>query len=182
MSRTNYKFLIQLKDILNTPIKKGTNVFIADTARVFGNVTLGDNVSVWFGAVLRGDADKIIVGSGSNIQENAVVHCDPGYPAIIGNDCIIGHGAIVHGATLANNVLVGMHATVLNGANIGNFCIIGANALVTENSVIPDYSLVLGSPAKVVKKLTNEQIEKVKLNAAVYADLAEEYLKHYKAK
>jgi carbonic anhydrase/acetyltransferase-like protein (isoleucine patch superfamily) len=169
-----------IQSILQTPVSKGTDVWIADTARVFGRVTLGDECSVWFGAVLRGDGDTITIGGRSNVQENAVIHVDPGFPVSVGTECIIGHGAIVHGATLGNNVLVGMHATILNGASIGNFCIIGANALVTEGSVIPDYSVVLGSPAKVVKQLSEEQIEKVKRNAESYVGLGKEYLKHWK--
>jgi carbonic anhydrase/acetyltransferase-like protein (isoleucine patch superfamily) len=168
-----------MKKILSTPINKGKDVWIADTARVFGLISLGDECSIWFGAVLRGDADSIRIGNRSNVQENAVIHVDPGFPAIIGDDCIIGHGAIVHGATLANNVLVGMHATILNGAKVGNFCIIGANALVTEGTIIPDYSVVLGSPAKVVKQLSDEQIEKVKRNAQAYVDLGKEYIKYW---
>jgi carbonic anhydrase/acetyltransferase-like protein (isoleucine patch superfamily) len=169
-----------MEKILNIPIQKGKDVWIADTARVFGKVILGDECSVWFGAVLRGDNDTITLGHKTNVQENAVMHVDPGFPVTVGNDCIIGHGAIVHGATLGNNVLVGMHATVLNGAQIGNFCIIGAHALVTEGTQIPDYSVVMGSPGKVVKQLTDEQIEKVKRNAQVYADLSKEYIKHWK--
>lgn len=172
--------LSRIQEILNTPIQKGTDVWIADTARVFGQVTLGDECSVWFGAVLRGDGDTIKVGNRSNIQENAVVHVDPGFPTTIGDDCIVGHGAIVHGATLGNNVLVGMHATILNGAVVGNFCIIGANALVTEGMEIPDYSVVMGAPAKVVKELSDEHIEKVKRNAQSYVALSKEYLKHWK--
>jgi carbonic anhydrase/acetyltransferase-like protein (isoleucine patch superfamily) len=168
-----------LQHILQTPITKGEEVWIADTARVFGQVTLGNECSVWFGAVLRGDGDTIIVGNRTNIQENAVVHIDPGFPSTIGNECIIGHGAIVHGATLGNNVLVGMQATVLNGAKVGNFCIIGAHALVTEGMQIPDYSLVMGVPAKVVKQLTPEQIEKVKKNAETYVRLSKEYSRWY---
>jgi carbonic anhydrase/acetyltransferase-like protein (isoleucine patch superfamily) len=169
-----------LKHILQSPIQKGKDVWIADTARVFGQVTLGDECSVWFGAVLRGDGDTISVGNRSNIQENAVVHVDPGYPVVIGEDCIIGHCAIVHGAKLGSNVLVGMHATLLNGVQVGNFCIIGANALVTEGMVIPDYSIVMGSPAKVVKQLSELHIEKVKRNAAAYVALSKEYLKYWK--
>jgi carbonic anhydrase/acetyltransferase-like protein (isoleucine patch superfamily) len=175
----SYPFLSQMKKILSTPINKGKDVWIADTARVFGLISLGDECSIWFGAVLRGDADSIRIGNRSNVQENAVIHVDPGFPAIIGDDCIIGHGAIVHGAKLANNVLVGMHATILNGAKVGNFCIIGANALVTEGTIIPDYSVVLGSPAKVVKQLSDEQIEKVKRNAQAYVDLGKEYIKYW---
>jgi carbonic anhydrase/acetyltransferase-like protein (isoleucine patch superfamily) len=169
-----------IQRILQMPIQKGIDVWIADTARVFGQVILGNECSVWFGAVLRGDGDWIKIGDRTNIQENAVIHVDPGFPTTIGEDCIIGHCAIVHGATLANNVLVGMHATVLNGASIGNFCIIGANALVTEGMVIPDYSIVMGSPAKVVKQLSAAHIEKVKRNAGSYVELSKEYLKHWK--
>ena len=152
---------------LNKPTKKGKEVFIAPTATVIGDVSLGDEVSIWFGAVLRGDSDSIIVGARSNIQDNAVIHCDPKDPAIIGEECIIGHNAIVHGATLANNVLVGMNATVLNNAEIGEYSIIGANALVTAGSIIPPYSLVLGSPAKVVKKISSDQVNGIKINAEV---------------
>jgi carbonic anhydrase/acetyltransferase-like protein (isoleucine patch superfamily) len=169
-----------MKTILQTPIEIGEQVWIADTARVFGRVKLGDECSVWFGAVLRGDADSITLGNRSNVQENAVIHVDPGFPVTIGDDCIIGHGAIVHGATLANNVLIGMHATVLNGAKIGNFCIVGANALVPEGMEIPDYSVVLGSPARIVKQLTEVQIEKVKRNAEAYVLLSKEYIAHYR--
>ena len=180
-----FKYLLcvtmkDLQQIFQTPIKKGHDVWIADTARVFGMVTLGNECSVWFGAVLRGDGDTITIGNRSNIQENAVVHVDPGFPTQIGHDCIVGHGAIVHGAKLGNHVLVGMHATVLNGATVGDFCIIGAHALVTEGMIIPDYSIVMGAPGKVVKQLSPEQIEKVKRNAQSYVDLSKEYLKHWK--
>jgi carbonic anhydrase/acetyltransferase-like protein (isoleucine patch superfamily) len=166
------------KTILKAPIQKGNDVWIADTARVFGMVQLGDSCSVWYGAVLRGDGDKIVVGNRTNIQDTCVVHVDPGFPVHIGHDCILGHGAIVHGATLGNHVLVGMRATVLNGAKIGNYCIIGAHALVAEGMQIPDYSIVMGTPAKVVKQLTNEQIDKVKRNADAYVELAKIYLTH----
>ncbi|MDP1728129.1 MAG: gamma carbonic anhydrase family protein [Bacteroidota bacterium] len=169
-----------MKEILETPVIKGKDVWIADTARVFGRVQLGDYCSVWFGAVIRGDRDSICIGNRSNVQDNAIVHVDPGFPVTIGHDCIIGHGAIVHGAVIGNHVLVGMHLTVLNGVSIGNFCIIGANALLTEGMQIPDYSLVLGSPAKIIKPLNADQIEKVKQNAQTYVDLSREYLKYYK--
>lgn len=175
-----YEFMNRLPVILKTPIKKGKDVFIAPNATVIGQVTLGDEVSVWYGAVLRADADVIEIGSRTNIQDNAVVHCDPGAPAIIGEDCIIGHLALVHGAQLGNHVLVGMNSTLLNNAKVGDYCIIGANALVTAGTVIPPYSLVMGSPAKVVKQLTSEQIEKIKQNAEVYVDLSKGYLEFYK--
>lgn len=167
---------------LQQTAQKGKNIFIAPTATVIGDVTLGDEVSIWFGAVLRGDSDTISIGARTNIQDNAVIHCDPNDPAIIGEECIIGHCAIVHGAKLANNVLVGMNATVLNNAEIGEFSIIGANALVTAGTIIPPYSLVLGSPAKVVKKLSEEQVEGIRINAKVYVDKAKEYIAYYQSK
>lgn len=175
----SYAFMKDIESILAQPVSMGRHVWIADTARVFGRVTLGDACSVWFGAVLRGDADTITLGNRSNVQEQAVIHVDPGFPVTIGDDCIIGHGAIVHGASLGNHVLVGMHATILNGAKIGNFCIVGANALVPEGMVIPDYSVVLGTPASVKKQLSEEQIEKVKRNAEVYVELSKAYAQFY---
>jgi len=152
------------------------DVFIAPSADIIGNVTIGSQSSVWFGAVLRGDSDKIEIGKRSNIQDNAVVHVDPGDPVKIGNDVIVGHLALIHGATIGNNVLVGMKSTVLNGAVIGEFSLIGANALVTANTVIPPRSLVLGSPAKVIKELNTEQINAIQKNADVYVKQAEDYL------
>jgi carbonic anhydrase/acetyltransferase-like protein (isoleucine patch superfamily) len=156
---------------------KGKAIFIADTARVIGNVTLGENVSIWFGAVVRADGDKISIGNKSNIQDNAVVHVDPGFPTTIGEACIIGHGAIVHGATLANNVLVGMRATIMNGVNIGEFSIIGAGAVVPEGMQIPPYSLVLGIPAKIIKSIGEDQKIKIIKNAEAYSELSKAYLK-----
>jgi len=163
-------------DDLKAKVRKENDVFIAPNATVIGNVELNDNSSVWFGAVLRGDNDKITIGKRTNIQDNAVIHVDPGFPVNIGEDVIVGHAAIIHGASIGNNTLIGMRATVLNGAIIGNFCIIGAHALVTERMVIPDYSVVMGSPGKVVKQLTEKQIESVKKNAEVYMELAKKYL------
>ena len=170
------------RSILSKEVQKGKEVFIAPNATVLGEVILGDEVSIWFGAVMRGDSDKISIGNKSNIQDNAVVHCDPGYPAIIGNECIIGHGAIVHGAILENNVLIGMNATILNGARIGAFSIVGANALVTSNMNIEEGRLVLGSPAKVIRKLTEEEKKSIILNAKSYVDLSKEYIQKYKEK
>ena len=152
------------------------SAYIADNAVIIGDVTIGKKSSVWFGAVLRGDSDSIKLGRRSNIQDNAVVHVDPGFPVTIGDDCIVGHLALIHGATISNNVLVGMNSTVLNGAQVGEFSIIGANALVTSNTVIPPNSLVLGSPAKVVKTLTDKQIAHVIRNAEAYVKLGSEYL------
>ena len=157
-------------------IKKGQRVFIAPNANVIGKATLGDDVSVWFGVVIRADGDQVTIGDITNIQDNSVVHVDPGFPVSIGHDCIVGHLSIVHGATLGNHILVGMHSTIMNGAEIGDFCIIGANSLITAGTKIPPYSLVMGSPAKVIKQLNEEQIEAIKQNAARYVQLKDAYL------
>lgn len=127
--------------------------WVAPGARVIGKVTLHDEVSVWFGAVLRGDNDAIEVGARSNIQDNAMVHVDPGFPVTIGKGCTIGHHAIVHGCSIGNRSLVGMGATVLNGARIGADCLVGANSLVTEGKIFEDGSLIVGAPARAIRKL-----------------------------
>lgn len=171
---------MDLKAILSKPPHLGKDVFIAPSASIIGQVSLGHQSSVWFGAVLRADSDKITIGDRTNIQDNAVVHVDPGCPVLIGHDCIVGHLALVHGAQIAGNVLIGMNSTVLNNAQIGNFCIIGANSLITANTIIPPYSLVLGSPAKVVKQIDDKAIEAIKKNAAVYVELAAQYLQYFK--
>ena len=155
----------------------GNRVFIAPTATLIGNIILEAEASVWFGAILRGDSDQIYVGPRSNLQDGVIVHVDPGVPVRIGAGVVVGHGAIIHGATVGDNSLIGMRATLLNGVVIGKGCIIGAHSLLTEGTVIPDNSLVLGSPGKVVKQLTEEQVAKIKINADHYVDLATRYLK-----
>lgn len=150
-------------------------VFIAPNASVMGDVTFGKGVSVWYGAVIRADVEKIIIGDNTNIQDTAVLHADPGDPTIIGESVTVGHGAIVHGAVVGDGSLIGMRATVLNKAKIGKGCIIGAHALVTEKMEIPDYSLAVGAPAKVIRQLTPEQAEKMKLGAQHYVDMAERH-------
>lgn len=135
----------------------GSGHFIAPNAAVIGSVTLHENVSVWFSCVLRGDAERLEVGAGSNIQDGAVMHADPGFPTIVGENVTVGHNAMLHGCIVGNGSLVGINAVVLNGAKIGRGCLIGANALVTEGMEIPDGSLVLGSPAKVKSSLSSEQ-------------------------
>jgi len=142
--------------------------WIAPSASVIGNVKLESFSSVWFGAVVRGDNETIVIGENTNVQDNAVLHSDPGSPLTIGAGCTIGHGAIVHGCTLGTNTLVGMGATVLNGAVVGKNCLIGANALVTENTIVPDNSLVLGAPAKVVKQLDDKTIKSLEASAQIY--------------
>ena len=142
--------------------------WVADSAVVIGNVTLQDATSIWFGSVLRGDHENICVGAGSNIQENSVLHTDLGFPLSIGTGCTIGHKTILHGCTIGDNTLIGMGACVLNGAEIGNNCLIGAGALVTQGKKIPDGSMVVGAPAKVVRALTDEEIEGLKASDVGY--------------
>jgi carbonic anhydrase/acetyltransferase-like protein (isoleucine patch superfamily) len=132
--------------------------WIAPSADLMGNVRIESGASVWFGAVLRGDNELILVGAGSNVQENSVLHTDMGFPLTIGANCTIGHKAMLHGCTIGDNSLIGMGATVLNGAVIGKNCLIGANALITEGKVIPDGSLVMGAPGKVVRELDQTAI------------------------
>jgi carbonic anhydrase/acetyltransferase-like protein (isoleucine patch superfamily) len=143
-------------------------VFVAPDAHVVGRVRLGAEVGIWFGAVLRGDVEDIVVGARSNIQDGAVLHADAGFPLEIGEGCTIGHRAIVHGCTIGNNSLIGMGATVLNGARIGRDCLVGAGALVTEGKAFPDGSLILGVPAKVVRVLDATAIEGLQRSAAHY--------------
>lgn len=150
-------------------------VFIADGARVLGDVEIGKNSSVWFNAVIRADSAKVKIGSRSNIQDNAVIHTSKDFGVRIGDNVTIGHGAIVHGCTVKNNVMIGMGAIVLNGAVIEENCIIGAGALVTQGKVIPAGSLVFGNPAKVVRSLTDSEISSITDNAASYVEEAEQY-------
>jgi carbonic anhydrase/acetyltransferase-like protein (isoleucine patch superfamily) len=165
-----------LKDILKKPIEKGNDVFIAPGATAIGMVKLGNQSSIWFGAVLRGDTDLIEVGDRTNIQDNAVLHADAGDPCIIGHDCVVGHCAIVHGARISHHVLIGMHATVLNNAQIGEYSIIGANALVPSGMIIPPYSLVMGVPAKVIRTLDSTVEERIQSNVDEYVKRAADYL------
>lgn len=133
-----------------------TDAWVAPGAHVMGRVALAAGVGIWFGAVLRGDNEPIAVGENTNIQENSVLHTDWGYPLTIGANCTIGHKAMLHGCTIGDGTLIGMGATILNGAKIGKGCLIGACALITENKEIPDGSLVMGAPGKVVRMLDDE--------------------------
>ncbi|MBM3478752.1 MAG: gamma carbonic anhydrase family protein [Alphaproteobacteria bacterium] len=144
--------------------------WVAPDAQVIGQVELGEDAGVWFGAVLRGDNERISIGARTNIQEGAMVHTDPGHPVSIGADCTIGHHAIVHGATIGANSLVGMGATILNGARMGANCLVGANALVTERKEFPDGSLIVGSPAKALRQLDAAAIEAIRESAAHYVE------------
>lgn len=149
--------------------------WVADSARVIGDVYLGHQASVWFGAVIRGDNERINIGDYSNVQENAVIHTDAGIEVNIGQYVTIGHLAMLHGCTVGDNSLIGIGAVVLNNAKIGKNCIIGAKALVTEGKEIPDNSLVMGAPAKVVKTLTDEQVQFLKLSALHYAERCQKF-------
>lgn len=147
-------------------------IYIAPDAVLTGDVVLGDQVNIWYGAVLRGDSGTITVGEGTNIQDKCILH----EKTTLGKNCTVGHGAIVHGCTIGDNTMVGMGAIVLTGAVIGNDCIIGAGAVVTGKTVAPDGSLLLGSPAKVIKPVTAEQIEENKHSAEHYIALAQQGL------
>lgn len=142
--------------------------WVAPTASVMGNVKLEKNASVWWGAVIRGDNDLITVGEGANIQDGSVLHTDPGYPMEIGKNVTIGHMVMLHGCTIGEGSLIGIGSVVLNGAKIGKGCLIGAKALITEGKEIPDYSLVMGAPGKVVRTFTPEEAASLLKNADSY--------------
>jgi carbonic anhydrase/acetyltransferase-like protein (isoleucine patch superfamily) len=151
--------------------------FVAPNATVVGDVVIDEDSSVWFGAVLRGDVDKISIGKRSNVQDLAVIHCDPGYPCSIGDEVTVGHAAVVHGATIESNVLIGIRAVVLNGAHIGEGSIIGAGAVVTEGAQIPPGSLVVGVPGKVLRPTSDEQRQHITRNALNYVESGRVYRK-----
>jgi carbonic anhydrase/acetyltransferase-like protein (isoleucine patch superfamily) len=153
----------------------GNPLFVAPSATVIGDVTLTANVSIWFGAVVRADKDRIVIGENSNIQDNSVVHTSTGHPVIIGSNVSVGHGAILHGCTLSDRVLVGMGAIVLNGAVVGADSVIGAGAVVTEGMTVPPGSVVVGVPGKVIKQASDAQKQHIVTNARSYVELASEY-------
>jgi carbonic anhydrase/acetyltransferase-like protein (isoleucine patch superfamily) len=168
----------QLDRFLRTQPKLGAGVFIAKSAVVVGDVRLGDHSSVWYNATVRGDINYISVGHHSNIQDNAVLHLADDFPCLLGNYVTVGHSAIVHACTIGDEVLIGMGAIVLDGAVVGDQCLIGAKALVTGGTKIPAGSLVLGSPAKVVRALTPEERAGLKHWADKYVDNSAYCLKH----
>lgn len=151
------------------------DTWVAPDANVIGRVRLGAGASVWFGATLRGDNEWIEVGAGSNVQEGCTLHTDMGYPLVIGRDCTIGHNVILHGCVIGDSSLIGMGATVLNGARIGRNCLIGAGALITEGKEIPDGSLVMGAPGKVVRQLDAAAIQRLAASAQHYQDNMRRY-------
>ena len=149
-----------------------STAWIADSAQVMGHVTLGPDASVWFGCVLRGDTESMTIGEGSNIQDLTVMHADHGLPLTIGEHVTVGHKVMLHGCTIGDESLIGIGAIVLNGARIGKNCLVGAGSLVTEGKEFPDGSMIMGTPAKVVRQLTPEQIEGLRLSAQHYIDNA----------
>ena len=146
------------------------SAYIAAEATIIGKVTLGEKVSIWPGAVLRGDNEPITIGEGSNVQDGAVMHADPGFPLIVGKHVTIGHQAMLHGCTVGDGALIGIQAVIMNGAVIGKDCLVGAAALVPEGKVFPERSLIIGAPAKVVRELSDEEIEKMHRAAPGYVE------------
>lgn len=146
------------------------SAFVADSANLIGKVTLEANASVWFGVTIRGDNERITIGENSNIQEGTVMHTDMGYPLTLGKEVSVGHQAMLHGCTVGDGSLIGIQAVILNGAKIGKGCLVGAGALVTEGKEFPDNSLIIGTPAKVVRTLTEEDLLRLRDNAANYVE------------
>ena len=153
----------------------GEGQFVAPGAALIGKVRLEARASVWFNAVLRGDNEPIVIGAGSNVQDGCVLHTDPGYPLTLGEGVTVGHLAMLHGCEIGDNSLIGINAVVLNGARIGRNCVIGANALVKEHMEVPDNSMVLGSPGKIVRELDAESAARLKKSAAVYVEKSARY-------
>jgi carbonic anhydrase/acetyltransferase-like protein (isoleucine patch superfamily) len=149
--------------------------WLAPTATVIGDAVVGDGVSIWFGAVVRADGERITIGAGSNVQDNCVFHADPGFPLTLGADVAVGHGAVLHGCTIEPGVLVGMGAVVMNGAHVGSGSIIAAGAVVLEGTQVPERSLVAGVPAKVRRETTDEEVAGIARNVAGYRERAQAY-------
>ena len=154
--------------------------YVADTATLIGRVRLKAETSVWFGAVLRGDNEWIELGERSQIQDNATLHTDPGFPLVIGSNCVIGHNVILHGCIIGDNSLVGMGAIMLNGAKIGKNCLVGAGAVVTEGKTFPDNSLIVGAPARAIRTLNDKLVAMIRGGADVYVRRARQYAKGLK--
>lgn len=169
-----------LYELDGTAPRVAASAWVAENAQVIGNVVLGEDSSVWFGVTVRGDTETITVGRGSNIQDGSVLHADVGQPLTIGEDVTVGHQVMLHGCTIGDGSLIGIGAVVLNGAKIGKHCLVGAGSLVTEGKEFPDGSMILGSPARVAKSLTPEQIEGLRMSAKHYTDNAARFRKTLK--
>ncbi|MCK7475149.1 MAG: gamma carbonic anhydrase family protein [Rhodopseudomonas palustris] len=154
--------------------------FVADSAAVIGKVRLGQGANIWFGAVLRGDNEWIAIGDGSNIQDNATCHTDPGFPLTVGRNCVIGHNVILHGCTIEDDVLVGMGAVVMNGAKLARGCVVGAGAVITEGKQFPERSLIIGAPARAIRTLEPEQVAAMTAGAGFYVANGQRYRKSLK--
>lgn len=150
--------------------------FIAQNSSLIGNVEMKKGSSLWFGAVVRGDSDKIIIGKNTNIQDNCTLHSDKGIPTIIGDNVTVGHNCVVHGCTINNNCIIGMGSIILNGAEIGENCIIGAGSLITQNTKIPSNSLCFGAPVRVIRELTEDEIKSIKESAKHYVEYSRKYI------
>ena len=153
----------------------GNNVYIAENAYIIGDAELDDGCSIWFGAVIRADDDKIIIGKNTNVQDNCTLHVDKNKPVIIGKNVTIGHNAVVHGCEIGDCTLIGMNSTILDGAKIGKNCVVGAGAVITQNKVFPDNSLIMGVPAKAVGIIDSAASEAIFKNAEHYTEKAKEY-------
>ena len=151
------------------------SAYIADSANIIGKVSIGAGASVWFGVTIRGDNEPIAIGENSNVQENCILHTDMGSPLTIGKNVTVGHQAMLHGCTIGDGALIGIQAVILNGAVIGKNCLVGAGALITEGKDFPDNSLIIGTPAKVVRTLSTEEIANLHGNTANYVDLSQLY-------
>jgi carbonic anhydrase/acetyltransferase-like protein (isoleucine patch superfamily) len=156
------------------------SAYLTESATVIGDVTIKANASVWYGVTIRGDTEAIVIGENSNIQEASVMHTDKGFPLTVGDNVTVGHQAMLHGCTIGDGSLIGIQAVVLNGAKIGRNCLVGAGALVTEGKEFPDNSLIIGSPAKAVRTLTEEQLAGLKKSADTYVQRAKHYRQHLK--
>lgn len=157
--------------------KIAPSAFVAENAVIIGDVEIGENSSVWFGCVLRCEENRIIIGKNTNIQDLTTIHTDHCCSVIIGDNVTVGHNVVLHGCEIGNNVLIGMGSIIMNGSKIGDNCLIGAGSLITQNTVIPPNTLVFGRPAKVIRELTPEEIEKIAISANEYIELSNEYKK-----
>jgi len=166
---------VAIYELDNISPRMAESVWVADSAQVMGNVELGEDASVWFGVVIRGDTECIRIGRGSNIQDASVLHADIGKPLTVGDNVTVGHKVMLHGCTIGDGSLIGIGAVVLNGAKIGKGCIVGAGALVTEGKEFPDGSMIIGSPAKVVRELTPEQQAGLQMSALHYMENARRF-------
>ena len=162
-------------DLENKKLKNSGENWVAPNATIIGDVTLEKNTSIWFNTTLRGDIENIYVGEGSNVQDGSVLHTDAGYPLKIGKNVTVGHMVMLHGCAIGDNSLIGIGAVILNNAKIGKNCVIGAKSLITENKDIPDNSLVVGSPGRVIRKVTEEEVKAIKENAIRYQENWKKY-------